>query len=83
MTTLVDHRPVAPDRLAEAVRIAAHDRDYLARLRRTGRVERAWGRYERHYPVLAQTFVDDIEARAFPPKNLAIRPRRKKPKAKR
>lgn len=71
---------LSPEAQAIAERHAAEDRDLLARLRRSGAVRRRDGEYEVAHPQVARPFVADIERRAFPPKNLAIRPNAKKAK---
>lgn len=64
--------------VVDAMVRANADRDRLARLRRAGRVYRRDGAYEmRHYEV-ARPFIRDIEARAKPSVNLAIRPKKRK-----
>lgn len=57
---------------------AARDRGFLARLRMAGRVRRHDGAYELAHPAVARPFVRDIEERAKPPINLAIRPKKRR-----
>ena len=54
------------------------DRDFLARLRRKGFVRRHDGKFELAHPELAKPFIRDIEDRAKPQINLAIRPKKRK-----
>lgn len=58
--------------------VRARDRGFLARLRRAGRVRRHDGAYELAHPAVARPFVRDIEERAKPPINLAIRPKKRR-----
>lgn len=69
---------LSPEVLALARLRAEEDRGLLARLRRLGKVQRGDGAYERSHPEVAKPFVRDIETRAFPARNLAIRPKAKK-----
>ena len=71
---------LSPEATEVARRRAAEDRDLLARLRREGTVRRHDGEYERRHPEVARPFVRDIEARAFPKRevNLAIRPKKRR-----
>lgn len=57
---------------------ADRDRGFLARLRRAGKVIRRSGEYEVRHPEVAKPFIRDIEERAKPPVNLAIRPKKRK-----
>lgn len=68
---------LSPEAMAIAERQAAEDRGILARLRRAGTVRRAPTGNEQ------PGFVRQIEALAFPPVNLAIRPNTKKAKKRR
>lgn len=68
-----------PDQeVVDAMVKANADRPFLARLRRAGRVSRRDGPYELRHPEAARPFVRDIEARAKPEVNLAIRPKKRK-----
>jgi hypothetical protein len=71
---------ITPEARAIAEKIAASDRDLLAKLRRRGLVKRQDGPYELHHPEVAKPFIRDIEERARPKVNLAIRPNKKKRK---
>lgn len=64
--------------VVDAMVKANRDRGLLARLRRLGKVRRHDGRYELAHPEAARPFVRDIEARAKPGINLAIRPKKRK-----
>jgi hypothetical protein len=57
---------------------ARGDRGRLASLRRAGKVRRHDGDYELGHPELSKVFVRDIEERAKPGINLAIRPKKRK-----
>lgn len=64
--------------VVDAMVKANADRGVLARLRRSGLVRRIDGRPELAHPERAKPFVRDIEERAKPPINLAIRPKKRK-----
>lgn len=68
-----------PDQLLVNAMVKANsDRDFLARLRRAGLVRRFEGKHELAHPERVKPFVRDIEERAKPVINLAIRPKRRK-----
>lgn len=68
-----------PNQLAVDAMVRANaDRGVLARLRKLGRVRRHNGAYELAHPEVAKPFVRDIESRAKPDINLAIRPKKLK-----
>jgi hypothetical protein len=62
----------------DAIVKANADRAFLARLRRSGRVRRLDGPFELAHPDVAKPFIRDIEERAKPQINLAIRPKKRK-----
>ena len=68
-----------PDQILVNAMVRANaDRGLLARLRREGLVRRFDGKHEVRHPERARPFVRDIEARAKPDINLAIRPKKRK-----
>lgn len=77
--------PGRPDPGEAAKQLAARDRDALARLRASGRVQRRDGRFELLHPDVARPFVRDIERRAaaFRPGADTIRPKAKKSRKRR
>lgn len=75
--------PITDQQYVDALVQANRDRGFLARLRRLGKVRRQDGAYELAHPEVARPFVRDIEARAKPPTNLAIRPKAKPKKRRR
>ena len=64
--------------IVDAMVRANADRGKLARLRRQGRVRRADNAYEMKHPEVARPFARDIEERARPDINTAIRPKKRK-----
>lgn len=76
---------LAPEVQALAERRAAEDRDLLARLVASRKVQRRDGEYEARHPEVARPFVRDIEARvrASRPGMDTIRPNPKRRKKRR
>lgn len=75
---MTSFRGYTDQEVVDAMVKANSDRGFLARLRRLGRVRRNDGKYELAHPEVSKPFVRDIEERAKPAINLAIRPKKRK-----